>query len=246
MRPYGHFARFYDPAMDDPVPRAARVQEFVDRHLPGAQSILELGCGTGSILARLTSFSSLTGLDQSPEMLAIAREKVPTARLVEGDMSSFALGEQFDVIVCVFDSLNHLLTFEAWESTFATVHDHLHSGGLFIFDVNTVGEFRRLGEEGAYVHDFDDNVLIMDVSLDEGFDSDRNGGGLSHWDIRIFEDVGESQYLLHHEIISELAVPLTQLRASLASRFILLEEMNETGGPPTDDSVKAHFALRRP
>jgi SAM-dependent methyltransferase len=157
--------------------------------------------------------------------------------LIEGDMSSFALGQRFDVVICVFDSLNHLLTFDAWESTFAAVYDHLNEGGLFILDVNTVGELRRLGEEPPWVYEFDDNVLIMDVSLAED--------GLSLWDIRIFEHVGESQYLLHHEKIGELGVGLSRLRTSLARWFALLEEVSDVGGRATDDSVKAHFALRR-
>jgi SAM-dependent methyltransferase len=234
---YERFARFYDAAMDDPAPRAARVLGFIDRHRPDAVSLLELGCGTGSILSRLTPIPSLTGLDQSPEMLALAEHKVPRARLVQGDMSSFSLGERFDVIVCVFDSLNHLLTFAAWESTFAAVYEHLNEGGLFILDVNTVGELRRLGEEPPWVYEFDDNILIMDVSI--------AGDGLSLWDIRIFEHVGESQYLLHHEEIGELAIGLARLRASLAKWFDLLEEASDSGGRPTDDSVKAHLALRR-
>ena len=200
-------------------------------------TLLELGCGTGSILARLTPIRSLTGLDRSPEMLALAGHKVPRARLIQGDMSSFSLGERFDVVICVFDSLNHLLTFAAWEWMFAAVYDHLEEGGLFVLDVNTVGELRRLGDEPPWVYEFDDNVLIMDVSLAEE--------GLSLWDIRIFEHVGESQYLLHHEEIGELGVDLARLRASLATRFELLEEVSEVGDRPTDESVKAHFALRR-
>ena len=234
---YELFARFYDAAMDDPGTRAARVADFIDRYRPDAETLLELGCGTGSILARLTSPRALTGLDRSPEMLAVARTKVPAARLIEADMSSFALGERFDVVICVFDSLNHLLTFAAWESMFTSVFDHLNPGGLFIVDVNTVGELRRLGEEQPWVYEFDDHVLIMDVAL--------AGDGLSLWDIRIFEHVGEAQYLLHHEEIGELGVELSRLRASLASRFVILEEVSEVGDPPTDDSVKAHFALRR-
>ena len=167
MPGYERLRRFYDAAMDDPAPRAARVLDFIDRYRPGAANLLELGCGTGSILARLRRSPSLTGLDQSPEMLAVAGEKVPWARLIEGDMSSFSLGETFDVIICVFDSLNHLLTFEAGQSMFAAAYDHLARGGLFILDVNTVGELRRLGEEPPWVYEFDDNVLIMDVSLAE-------------------------------------------------------------------------------
>ena len=170
-------------------------------------------------------------------MLALARDKVPRARLIEGDMASFSLGERFDVVICVFDSLNHLMTFDGWNSMFAAAYDHLVEGGLFIFDVNTVGELRRLGDEPPWVYDFDGNVVIMDVHSTEH--------GESQWDIRIFENVGESQYLLHHERIGELAVSLSTIRSALEANFALLEEMNEDGGPPTDDSVKAHFAYRR-
>jgi predicted TPR repeat methyltransferase len=234
---YERFARFYDTVMDDPGPRADRVRQFIDRHRPGAASLLELGCGTGSILTRLTDIPALTGLDRSPEMLAIAGQKVPRARLVEDEMSSFSLDERFDVVVCVFDSLNHLLTFDAWRSTFDAVHAHLADDGLFVFDVNTVGELRRLATEPPWVHDFDDNVMIMDVALAED--------GLSRWDIQIFEHVGESQYLLHHEEIGELGVSLWRIKEALTPAFELLEEVDENGDLPTDDSVKAHFAFRR-
>ena len=125
------------------------------------------------------------------------------------------------MVICVFDSINHLLTFAAWESMFAAVADHLIDGGLFIVDVNTVGELRRLGEEPPWVYEFDDHVLIMDVTLAEE--------GLSWWDIRIFEHVGESQYLLHHEEIGELGVELSRLRTALQSRFVILEEVDEVG-----------------
>ena len=237
MPAYERFSRFYDAAMDDPSPRAARVQDFIDRYRPDAVSLLELGCGTGSILDRLTSVASLTGLDRSPEMLAVAAHKVPRARLVEGDMASFSLGERFDVVICVFDSLNHLVDFDQWTSMFALVRDHLNDDGLFCFDVNTVGELRRLGDEPPWVCDLEDHVMIMDVSAAED--------GLSSWHIQVFEHVGEHQYLLHEEWIGELGVELVRIRSALETDFELLDEASETGGPPTDDSVKAHFAFRR-
>ena len=241
MAEYERFSTFYDAVMDDPGPRAARVLGYIDRHLPSAASLLELGCGTGSILARLSTLPSLTGLDRSPEMLAVARKKVSNARLFEGDMESFSLGERFDVVICVFDSLNHLLTFDAWRSMFDAVYDHLVDGGLFIFDVNTLGELRRLGEEPPWVYDFDEGVLIMDVSFAE----DGTSNGMSEWDIRIFEHVGESRYDLHHERIGELGVSLFRIKSALESRFVLLEEISESGDTPSDDSVKAYFAYRR-
>ncbi len=241
MPEYDRFSRFYDAAMDDPGPRADYVSGCIDRYLPAATSLLELGCGTGSILARLTSPTSLTGLDRSTGMLEVARGKVPGARLLEGDMQCFSLGERFDVVISVFDSLNHLLTFDAWQSMFDAVHEHLVDGGLFVFDVNTLGEIRRLGDEPPWVDDFDSGVLIMDVSFAE----DESPDLTSQWDIRIFEHVGSSRFDLHHEVIGELGVSLERVKGALEPKFALLEETDENGNTPTDESVKAHFAYRR-
>jgi SAM-dependent methyltransferase len=241
MTEYDRFSSFYDAVMDDPGPRADRVIEWIERYRPQATSLLELGCGTGSILARLPSVPELTGIDRSPEMLARARVKVPRANLLEADMKSFAVGERFDVVICVFDSLNHLLSFGDWESMFAMVHDHLVDDGLFIFDVNTVSELRRLGQESPWVDDFDGGVAIIDVAFAEDGESE----GISVWDIRIFEEIGPSQYNLHRERIGELAVHLSRIRTALQGKFVLLDETSESGGTPTDDSVKGHFAYRR-
>jgi SAM-dependent methyltransferase len=241
MVAYERFAAFYDVVMDDPAPRASRVNSTIARYRPEAASILELGCGTGSILARLDSGAALTGLDRSPAMLAIAAAKVPGAQLVEGDMAAFDLGRRFDVVACVFDSVNHLCDVASWVALFANVHDHLADGGLFVLDVNTVGELHRLGEEPPWVYDFEGGTAIIDVS----FALDPDGLGVTDWDIRIFEQTAGTGYLLHHECIGELALPLERVRALLDGGFDLLEEVDEDGLPATDASVKAYYALRR-
>ena len=241
MVAYERFAAFYDVVMDDPGPRAVRVDAAIERYRPDAGSLLELGCGTGSILARLTTGAALTGLDRSPEMLAICASKVPGARLVEADMRSFDLGEQFDVVACVFDSINHLLDVPSWTSLIACVHRHLTDGGLFVLDVNSQGELRRLGDEPPWVYDFDGGTAIIDVTFAESDD----GLGLTDWDIRVFERVTATRFELHHERIGELALPLARVRELLADGFDLLEEVDEDGLAATDDSIKAYYALRK-
>jgi ubiquinone/menaquinone biosynthesis C-methylase UbiE len=59
----------------------AAVQRVVGE-LPRAR-VLDVACGTGFLTRRLRG--SVTGLDQSEAMLAIARERVPEARFVRGD-----------------------------------------------------------------------------------------------------------------------------------------------------------------
>lgn len=237
VAPYESFARFYDALMGDARPKSARVLDVIARHLPKASSLLELGCGTGAVLAGLTALPFVTGVDCSAEMLAIAGEKLQAVRFVLADMTAFDLGERFDVVICVFDTLNHLATFDAWLSMFQRVDEHLVEDGLFIFDVNTIGQLRRLGAAPPWVHDFNGNTLIMDVE----FATD----GVSVWDIRVFEAIKDGRFCLHHERISELGVPLSRIKAALATRFELLEAVDPDGNDPTDESKKAYFVYRR-
>ena len=140
---YADFAKFYDQIMGDRSALIERVRDYVRRYLPDAGSLLELGCGTGAVLAGLADGMQVTGVDLSPEMLAAAAANLTGARLVQADISEFSLGARFDVVICVFDTLNHLPTFDAWLAMFGQVDAHLAEGGLFIFDVNTVGRLRR-------------------------------------------------------------------------------------------------------
>ena len=58
--------------------------------LPPART-LDVACGTGFITQHLPG--DVTGLDQSERMLAIARERIPTARFVAGDALELPFGD---------------------------------------------------------------------------------------------------------------------------------------------------------
>ena len=83
MPAYADFARFYDQVMGDRSPVIERVRGYLRRYLPDAATLLELGCGTGAVLAGLADGLRVTGIDRSPEMLAAAEaRKLSGARLV--------------------------------------------------------------------------------------------------------------------------------------------------------------------
>lgn len=128
MRECQQFAQFYDALMGDGSSRSARILEVIERFGANATSLLELGCGTGSVLEGLVSIPRLVGLDASVEMLSFATTKVPSAEFVLGDMTGINLGTTFDVVACVFDTVNHLVNFESWESLFKGVARHLEPG----------------------------------------------------------------------------------------------------------------------
>ena len=237
MTVYSDFARFYDRIMGARIPEIDRIRRYIGTHRPGARSLLELGCGTGALLAGLAPQLSVTGIDRSPEMLSIAKRNVPGARLLQGDMTAFSLPYRFDVVICMFDTLNHVVTADGWLALFRSVHEHLSDGGLFIFDVNTTGRLRRLESAPPYLDEFDGNVVVMTV---------RPGrDGLSRWETRIFHHQVDDIYKLYRERIYELGIPLVQIRAALAGRFELLEEESLDGSPVSDASDRVFFAYRR-
>lgn len=246
MPDYREYARFYDRRLaalmggrDQGVNFfSTRVRGCIERHMPRASSLLDLGCGTGAVLAGLPELPSLTGLDISPHMLAIARSKVPAATFIQGDMTSFCLDRQFDVIICVFDTLNHLLDFSQWIALFNCVRGHLADGGIFVFDVVTTGGFRRLTEAPASVLDLGRDTLVAKTELADG--------GILVWDGRIFEHLQGNQFALHHERIREIGVPLDRITAALASWFELIELTDHFGKLPDDsDSDRAYFVAAK-
>ncbi len=119
--------------------------------------ILNLGCGTGMHDRKLIDLGfQVTGVDQSAEMIEIAKQKVPEAKYIVGDMSEFDLNEKFDVVICMFSSLGYLTEQDQINSFFESVANHLVDEGLLILDAwNGLGIVkdpptirRRIFEEG--------------------------------------------------------------------------------------------------
>ena len=237
MAQYDSFAPFYDAVNGEPEELTSQILSAFGRFEPGAHRILELGCGTGAVLAGLGSGFDLTGIDLSAAMLAHARRRTPGARLLEADITCFELPETFDAAICVFDTLNHIVSLDGWKSVLDNVAHHLRDGGLFVFDLNTVGRLRDLGDMAPWVYDFDGHTLIMDV--------DFAAEPIAVWDIRIFEHRGGDSYRLHHETIKELGVSLATVREMLSEHFEILEESDTQGSSPSDHSLRAFIVARR-
>lgn len=76
-------------------------QELEDlcRHfIPPGRSVLEIGCGTGDLLAAVRPRRGL-GIDLSEEMVRIARRKYPDLEFRTGDAEALALDERFDYVI---------------------------------------------------------------------------------------------------------------------------------------------------
>lgn len=236
MPSYQIFGKFYDAVMGDGAESAKRVSELLRISKPDARKVLELGCGTGSILKHLKDSYELSGLDLSSKMLSIARKKVPRAKLSRQDMVDFQIDERFDAVLCVFDSINHVRRFSDWKRVFARVRHHLSPGGCFIFDINTQRKLERHIAEPPWLRPFGRNLLIIDVT------ALANHG--SNWNIKVFEHVNHAQYVLHEEDIVEVSFPLGKIMGALRSYFANVRVVDTDRRRPTGKSERLFFICK--
>ena len=77
--------------------------------LPAGGRVLDIGCGGGAPIAAalIGQGFAVTGLDSSPPLLSLCRERFPDGDWIEGDMRRLALGRVFDGLVA-WDSFFHL------------------------------------------------------------------------------------------------------------------------------------------
>ena len=99
-------------------------------------SVLDLGCGTGSHAAELSTRGySIVGLDQSYQMIKVAQEKnLTNCVFKQNDIRTFNLNQSFDAVLLMFNVVGYLLDQNSLISLFSTARQHLNTGGLLIFD----------------------------------------------------------------------------------------------------------------
>jgi len=143
MSSYEFLAESYDQLTTDV--RYHEWADYLEKHFRKCSipvhTVLDLACGTGSLTAELAVRGyEMIGVDQSPEMLAVAAEK---CRDVEGEppiflnqpMEKLDLYGTIDACVCCLDSVNYVTRPAALRRAFSRVHLFLMPGGLFVFDV---------------------------------------------------------------------------------------------------------------
>ena len=171
-------ARIYDAIYggQDYAAAGRRVQEHIQRLAPEARDLLDVGCGTGRHLEHLRDHYAVEGLDLSPELLAVARERLPDVPLHTADMAEADLGRRFDVVTCLFSAIGYVRTADRLEATLARMAGHLRPGGVALVEPwftpeaywprHLVANFHEepdLRVAWMYVHARRDDVSVLDI-----------------------------------------------------------------------------------
>lgn len=207
MQAYTGFAQVYDIFMDN-VPYDEWTNYLVGllkeygRH---SGLVLELGCGTGSITRRLAAKGyDMIGIDISEEMLEIARDSeynrdfdyaedcIKADELKERsnilylqqDMREFELYGTVSAVVSICDSMNYITSEEDLLKVFQLVNNYLDTGGIFIFDMNTVHKYKDILGDNTIAENREDCSFIWDNYYYE----DKM---INEYDVTIFVKVDE-------------------------------------------------------
>jgi SAM-dependent methyltransferase len=123
------------------------------------RSVLEVGCGTGRLtipLAREGARAGFSVLGIDPELAMLERaarirRDEPAAvqhalSLTEGDIRSYHIKGNFDLIIMPYGAAHHLLTLDDQLAAFTNARRLLRSGGQFCLDVDAprISELHRL------------------------------------------------------------------------------------------------------
>ena len=144
---YERHARHYDA---DRSRDLAIEQVWLDRFvalLSPAARVLDIGCGHGEPIAKhlIGQGFDVSGVDTSPTLIALCRERFPHHVWRVADMRTLALGETFDGLLA-WDSFFHL-THADQRRMFPIFRTHAAPGAVLLFTSGPshgerIGEFR--------------------------------------------------------------------------------------------------------
>ena len=191
MEAYTGFAQVYDEFMDN-IPYKEwnkYLLELLKENGLSEGILLDLGCGTGSITELLAKAGfDMIGIDNSEDMLEIAREKAMDEELdilyLLQDMREFELFGTVAGVVSICDSMNYITSEEDLLKVFKLVNNYLDPKGLFIFDMNTPYKYKHILADNTIAENREDSSFIWDNYFDEET-------GINQYDLAVFVKADE-------------------------------------------------------
>lgn len=243
---YHNFAYVYDQFMDN-IPYEEWCHYILNllRNYDIQQGkIIELGCGTATLSLLLEQQGyHITGIDNSPDMLDIAAEKLPqnsNITLQLQDMSDLTLMDTYDAFFCVCDSLNYLVTEEDILHTFQGVKKYLKQDGIFLFDLKTLHFYRNILGDQTFCDHQEDCSYTWENSF---FEEDN----INQYDLTIFvrqddTDLYEKYNEVHHQRGYELEEIIDLLGMAGLEYVTAYDAFTEN--PPAVDSERIYIIAR--
>lgn len=256
---YDHIVRWTGYSLKDEVDM---IDEFIKEYLDKDEkvSILEVACWTWVVARELLKrWYDIVWIDISEDMLQKAIDNIWRSRCELADMRDFNLNRNFDVVLCNYNSICHLISLKDWRKFFLQVYNHLNEWGIFIFDINTVYEFESITRDFKQFFTFKDvdNDSREDVVCLEMFKKERNMNNdiiLSQkekeyyyeWLIKMFVHADDGRYDLVIETIAENSFEISEIKKELESFWFKLLHLEDFHRWHVDEeSERVYFVTRK-
>ncbi len=243
MKTYDKFLDYYEEVVrwiNSPLEDEVEFlkEDCIREYNPEAKTILELACGTWSVAKEFIKAGyEVTGLDINENMLKKAEKNIWKQNLVLWDMTNFDLWKTYDVVLCNYNSICHLLTWKEWQDFFTMAYKHLNKNGILIFDINTLFEFESITRDFAQFYTFWDDVVCLEMFKKQ-----------SHfeWLIKIFSHKLGSDFELITEVVKENSFPISKIEKELKEAwFKILEKVDYHYGQVSAESERVYFIWQK-
>ncbi|MBE6799894.1 MAG: class I SAM-dependent methyltransferase [Ruminococcaceae bacterium] len=110
------------------IPKDVIIEKILDNGgVEEGKDILDIACGTGTLFPFYfeRKVNSVTGIDISPEMTKIAKEKFPEIKVICGDAEEYRFDKKFDIIM-IYNAFPH---FPNPEKLIKHIAGYLNDGG---------------------------------------------------------------------------------------------------------------------
>ena len=163
---------------------AEQLLQWLERNGIRPKNSMDLACGTG-ILCEILHKNGIRarGMDFSSGMIDIARQGSPEIRYDVADMITFCPAEQFDLVTCTGDAINHIPDLADVERIFRNVYAYTAPGGQFVFDILNENE---VSTSEPFEMNFTDTVRVW-------FQMTQPGNKQVNLKIRVYEE-GDLQF----------------------------------------------------
>lgn len=219
---FGSYSQYYDLLYKDKDydSEAQFLNGIIQKHAPGTNSLLELGCGTGLHAEKLSSLGyRIHGVDISEQMLeqadrrllSLPQDRRKRLSFSQADIRNFTHpNDRFDAAISLFHVLSYQIQNIDLNNVFKTVKRNLKPEGLFVFDCwygpavlrdPPVVRIKRLGDEHVEITRIAEPVLFptenrVDVNY-QIYIKDRHGDS-----VRVLHETHPMRYLFTTEILN--------------------------------------------
>jgi SAM-dependent methyltransferase len=163
-------------------------ERFAASLRPGA-SVLDLGCGSGSPIAQYLVECGLriTGVDASPSLISLCRQRLPEQEWIVEDMRSLALARRYDGVLA-WDSFFHLKP-DDQRRMFAIFSRHAADSAILMFNSGpdygeAIGAYRGDPIYHASLSSTEYRTLLGAIGFEvvaHAVEDWRTGGGRTVW-----------------------------------------------------------------